>query len=298
MRRTILSLSLLLAAVPARADDIHVYYLGGQSNMDGYGKVAELTEEQREEVPGVWIFHGNMGKDGSPADGRGIWSPLRAGHGRNFASDGKANRYSDCFGLELSFARSLREKYPDRKIALIKYSRGGTSIDAAASAAERFGCWDPEWQGGEGQGKGINQFDHFLATLENARADGDIDDDGETDRLIPAGILWMQGESDAMEPEVAAEYEENLADLMGRIREAFGSENTPIVIGRITDWDVWIHGEVVRAAQASFVAKDGNASLVTSTDEYGNSDKWHYDTAGYLDLGKKFAEALEAIGGE
>jgi iduronate 2-sulfatase len=185
----------------------------------------------------------------------------------------------------------MQKAHPDRNIAIIKYSLGGTSIDPEASAAERFGCWDTEWSGGEGAGKGINQFDHFLATLKNARADKDIDDDGEPDKLIPAGILWMQGESDAMEPVVAEEYQENLADLMEEIREAFG--DTKIAIGRITDWEVWTHGEVVRKAQADFVAEDGNAALVTSTDEYGKSDKWHYDTAGYIDLGEKFAGAFE-----
>ena len=37
-------------------------------------------------------------------------------------------------------------------------------------------------------------------------------------------------------------------------------------------------------------------ALVTSTDEYKYSDPWHYDTAGYLDLGKKFAEAAVELG--
>ncbi len=294
----ILTFLLALLAVSARSADFHVYYLGGQSNMDGYGFVSELPEDLRGEVDGVWIFHGNMGKDGTPPDGRGMWSILKPGHGRSFASDGYANRYSDRFGPELTFALAMKKKYPERNIALIKYSRGGTSIDADASAATRFGCWDPEWQGGEGEGKGVNQYDHFLATLANARADTDIDNDGEADRLIPAGILWMQGESDAQEPEVAEEYEENLRELMTCIRRDFGNEDARVVIGRITDWEVWKLGDVVRAAQAEFVRKDGNAALVTSTDSYGNSDKWHYDTPGYLDLGRKFAEAMVARASE
>lgn len=116
--------------------------------------------------------------------------------------------------------------------------------------------------------------------------------------MIPAGILWMQGESDAQEPEVAEEYEENLRELMTCIRRDFGNEDARVVIGRITDWEVWKLGDVVRAAQAEFVRKDGNAALVTSTDSYGNSDKWHYDTPGYLDLGRKFAEAMVARASE
>ena len=34
------------------------------------------------------------------------------------------------------------------------------------------------------------------------------------------------------------------------------------------------------------------AALVTATDNYGYSDPYHYNTPGYLDLGRRFAEAL------
>ena len=278
------------------ARDYHVVYLGGQSNMDGYGFVNELPEELAGGVDGVWIFHGNMGLDGKPVDGRGLWSPLKAGHGRDFASDGKSNQYSDRFGLELTLATRLKKLFPEKHFAFIKYSRGGTSIHSEAPAAEKFGCWAPDWRSGSGDGQGINQYDHFLATVRHAYADDDIDDDGEKDTLIPTGILWMQGESDATGTvEIAHEYSANLAELMNLIRAAFRKDDLPVVIGRITDWEVWTYGSIVRARQAEFVEQDVAAALVTSTDQYGNSDPWHYDTAGYLDLGKQFADALAGL---
>lgn len=280
----------------ASAKDFYLYYLGGQSNMDGFGKVSELPEDLRSPIEGVYIFHGNQGIDGQKPDGKGKWSVLQPGHGREFKSDGVTNQYSDCFGSELTFARRLRELHPDRNIAILKYSRGGTCIDPKAPAAERFGCWDPDWQGGEGEGKDINQYDHFLSAWQQAKADTDIDDDGEADRLIPVGIVWMQGESDSVTVPIAKRYEENLSELMETIRNDLGGNDLRIVIGRITDWEVWTHGEIVRQAQKAFVDKDGNAALVTSTDKYGASDKWHYDTAGYIDLGKEFADAMEGNG--
>ncbi|MEM1294868.1 MAG: sialate O-acetylesterase [Verrucomicrobiota bacterium] len=293
-RKTLFPTLLLIAlSATVSAKDYHVYFLGGQSNMDGYGFVKELPAELAKPMPDVPIFHGNMGLDGKPVDGRGIWSPLQPGHGRSFKSDGKTNIYSDRFGLELSFARRIKTTYQRQNVAIIKYSRGGTSIEADCPSAERFGCWEVVFERGEGEGKGMNQFDHFLATLANARKIKDIDGDGEPDRLIPSGILWMQGESDATGTlQVAEDYGKNLAELMFAIRDAFNTPDMPIVIGRITDWEVWTHGEVVRAEQAAFAAKDPRAELVTSTDTYGNSDKWHYDTAGYLDLGVKFADAI------
>ena len=256
--------------------------------MDGYGYVNQLPEGLAGPQDGVMIFHGNTDADGKNVDGRGKWSKLKPGHGVGFKSDGIENQYSGRFGVELSFAKALQEKYPDRRIAIIKYSRGGTSI--AEDAAGGFGCWEPDFN----QGNGINQYDHFLATVRNAFADTDIDDDGSADRLIPAGILWMQGESDAhYTPQIASRYQVNLRRLMDLIRASFRSDDLPVVIGQISyskkDPPSWKHGEIVRKAQADYVASDKHAALVLSTDGYGYSDPWHYDTAGYIDLGQQFA---------
>ncbi len=114
----------------------------------------------------------------------------------------------------------------------------------------------------------------------------------------------MQGESDAAITEaVARRYEANLKRLMDLIRAALRVDDLPVVLGRISDsgqeadGKVWDHGELVRAAQAAFVQKDARAALVTTTDAYGYSDRWHYDSAGYLDLGRQFAEAMIALEG-
>ena len=65
--------------------EYRVFYLGGQSNMDGYGRVSELPESDRAAVnDGVMIFHGNTARDGEAVDGRGVWAKLRPGHGVGF----------------------------------------------------------------------------------------------------------------------------------------------------------------------------------------------------------------------
>lgn len=272
-----------------------LYYLGGQSNMDGYGFVKELPAELTEPPAGVRIYQSSAEMDNSPVNGAGKWSPLLPGHGRDFKSDGVTNTYSDRFGVELTLARRLRELDPSSPVAIVKYSKGGTSIHV--DAAGNFGCWDPDFE----KGNGINQYDHFLATLRKALAVRDIDGDGTDDTLVPAGIVWMQGESDANNEGIARQYEANLKRLMDLIRAALRVDDLPVVIGRIsdsgkdTDGKVWDYGAIVRKAQANFCAEDACASLVTSTDKYGYSDTWHYDTAGYIDLGRQFAEAMHTL---
>ncbi|WP_417384598.1 sialate O-acetylesterase [Gimesia sp.] len=289
--------SLLVKPDFADAKTYQVYFLGGQSNMDGYGYAKDLPDDMKESVPGVMIFHANPAPDAVPVDGRGLWSGLKPGHGVGFKSDGKENTYSNRFGVELSFAKTLQELAPDANIALIKISRGGTSI--AVDAAGNFGCWDPDFEKGTGKGQGINQYDHFLAGMKRALQTTDIDHDGEADTLVPAGIVWMQGESDAAyTEEIAKQYEANLKRLMDLIRATLYTDDLPVVIGRISDsgnnpeGKVWKYGEIVRAGQAAFVEKDKRAALVTSTDEYGYSDRWHYNSEGYLDLGRNFAQTL------
>ncbi len=302
---SVTAIVVFMCVAQSEATDYKLYYLGGQSNMDGFGYVKDLQGQNAEPVKGVMIFHGNQGLDGQSADGRGVWTELKPGNGAGFTSDGKENKLSDRFGVELSFARKLQELDPDSHIAIIKYSRGGTSISADAEAAKTFGCWEPDFHRNQFHGN-VNQYDHFLATVRHAFAARDIDGDGEADTLNPQGIMWMQGESDAGREEVARHYEANLKRLMDLIRAALREDDIPVVIGRISDsgkddyeqananGKVWDFGDVVRQAQADFVSKDENAAIVISTDEYGYSDPWHYDSIGYLDLGQKFAETVHA----
>lgn len=301
--KTVCFAALIFAAAlvsPIFADEFDLYYLGGQSNMEGFGHNRELSAEDRQAVEGAWIYQATAMPDQQPATGLGRWSVVQPGHGTGFASDGKSNQLSERFGVELSFARALRERRPNRKVAIIKYARNGSSIDARA--ATHFGCWEPDFAAASGDYRDINQYDHFLATLRNALSVADIDGDGTQDRLVPAGILWMQGESDAAHgEEIAANYERNLKRLMDLMRAALRSDDLPVAIGRIsdskraTDDATWKHGFVVRQSQANFVRQDRAARLVTATDGYKYSDPWHYDSNGYLDFGRRFAEALWSI---
>jgi len=274
--------------------DFKLYYLGGQSNMDGYGHISDLPSDLLVPSSTVYIFHGNSSPDNVEVDGEGIWDQLKAGHGVGFSSDGVRNTLSQRFGVELSFAQTLLAENPGESIAIIKYSRGGSAIDL--EAAGESGCWEPDFY----IGNHVNQYDHFLATLRNAFAVEDIDQDGEKDRLILAAIIWMQGESDAVfSREIAERYEVNLKRLMDLFRAALRVDDLPVVIGQISDsgqddkdGKIWDHINIVTAAQASFVRKDIVAFLVSSTENYQYSDPWHYDSAGYLALGIKFAEAV------
>ncbi len=292
---TFLLLFSIVLSTSVFAKKYRLFYLGGQSNMDGYGYVNELPDSLKAGFENIMIFHVQITNDGEEVNDKGIWTKLKPGHGVDFKCDGSKNIYGMRFGLELSFADRMQKLFPGEAIALVKYSRGGSSIDLNAY---NYGTWDPDYS----KKNGVNQYDHFLATINAAFNVGDIDGDGEEDELIPTGILWMQGESDATKYETSMKYGYNLKRLMDLIRASLRKDDLPLVIGRISDSQgyhadslIWEYGNVVRAAQHSFVENDPAAAIVTSTDNYGYSDKWHYDSEGYIDLGFQFAEEMAKL---
>lgn len=109
---------------PIEKDTIKVFYLGGQSNMDGYEFNSHLPNYLKHEFKSVWIFHGNPAPDERENGGLGKWDRLRPGHGVGFSSDGTDNKLSNRFGIELSFAKRLQELFPNEKIWTCKIFTG------------------------------------------------------------------------------------------------------------------------------------------------------------------------------
>jgi hypothetical protein len=291
-----------LAAVPtANANPVSqpttykLYYLGGQSNMEGFGFSAELTDDIAFVSNSVMIFTGQMALDNDTAAGVGIWQPLQPGFGTGFKTDGETSRLSDRFGPELLFGQTMAANGPGTKVAIIKYALGGSGLARGVG----FGNWHPDFSAGAG----LNQYDHFLKTLRHAFAVADIDGDGVPDRLVPSGIVWMQGEADAYDSQAAAdEYRANIERLMDLLRAALRVDDLPVVVGKITDSGMSEDGSVmdyiatVQAAQQDFVANDECAAYVTVTDTLSYlDDGWHYDTQGVVRLGAAFAEAMSAL---
>ena len=277
-----------------RFSEYKLYYLGGQSNMDGFGYVDELADEHRRPIDGVMIYRGMSAPDGNTRGGVGRWEPLGPGFGLGFVTNGYDSWHSDRFGPELTFGRRISALDPESRIAIVKYSRGGTPLHLNASG---YGTWHPEVAG-------LNQYDFALRSIRESRAWRDIDSDGRPDRLVPAGIIWMQGEADAYDSmDAAMTYEANLTRMMHLFRAALGVDDLPVAIGLITDSGKADDGKVmdwsdeVRDAQRRFVDNDECATLVTTTDEleYPEGDAWHYTSAGYVRLGAAFADAIAAL---
>ena len=139
--------ALLAVSTQSKADDYLLYFMGGQSNMEGFGFNKDLPAQYKKPVENTLLFFGNPVADNTK----------------------------------------------------------------------------------------INHWDNFQTTVRSALDNNDTDGDGEADTLVPAGIIWMQGEADAYHEQASKVYLANLTSLMNDMKMVFGDKELPIILGRIED---------------------------------------------------------------
>ena len=182
-------------------------------------------------------------------------------------------------GPEIGFGHTLADLFPDDDIYLIKHGASGTDLAVD---------WNPN-----GTGPQYNTFESRVnAALANLTGAG----------LAPeiAGMIWMQGESDANNAAYGAAYEANLTNFINTVRSDFSTPDMPFVVGRITDLTSYGFPAVaeVRTAQETVPATVGNASWIDTDDIALNpAAPGHYSMSGQITLGTRFANEITGNGG-
>ena len=246
------------------AENYDVYLLAGQSNMDGRGLISKLSPEQKKPVEQAILFYRSVLRS---SDG---WQPLAPGF--SVPPRFKRDFPSPTFGPELGFARSILKAQPDRKLALIKGSKGGTNLRVD---------WKPGVHGDPAsQGP---RYRDFIETI--GMATKQLTKRG--DQFTIRGLLWHQGESDSKSSTKV--YSRRLKELITRIREDVGIPDLPVVVGEVFD-----NGkrDNVRAAIQSVAAQSPTVGLVSSQGTKTSDPGTHFDANSQLLLGERYATAI------
>jgi hypothetical protein len=281
------TLGLFAQAAVAQAAT-RVFLMAGQSNMAGLGGYtgylnyapwnsyngqtwgADAPCPAPYNQPYNAVKFWSYGPEVSPGD---HWTSASVGTGWIDLQNGYGSSneiWGPSFGPELSFGRRLKEIYPNDNIYFVKYAINSTSL---------AGQWNPN--GGSCYSMFSQRVNSALANLTIAGQNPTI-----------AGMIWMQGEDDSTNINLANAYHNNLASFVSEVRSDFDAPSMKFVAGRIT-WMPEIFGShagvaAVRNAQETISGYIPNSSWI-DTDDLELACYEHYGTQGQIDLGIRFA---------
>lgn len=166
----------------------------------------------------------------------------------------------------LSFGKELIRQLPDSiSLLIIPTAVGGSSIS--------------QWLG-DSTHRDVQLFTNFAEKTKIGQQHGTI-----------KGVLWHQGESDAIDPNDIEAYWHRLAQLLVKFRRVIGNDKLPVLIGDLGSFSKndknWrkINKQVRR-----YVRTDRFASRVKTADLKEKGDKIHFDSQGQRILGERFAK--------
>jgi hypothetical protein len=174
------------------------------------------------------------------------------------------------FSPASAFATSLLEQRPDMVIGLIPCARGGSSIYQ----------WRRSLSENTLYGSCLKRV-HAASTMGNV-----------------AGVLFFQGEADAIDPELYQESElfpnewgDRFMDFVDNWRNDLGLPELPVVfaqIGSNTAPEVFVNWAVVKEQQRLV---EMPLCVMITTDDLALQDAVHFTSESYRIIGKRFAEA-------
>lgn len=246
-----------------------VFFLAGQSNMDGRARAFNLTKEDRERINkaqnNVTLYYNHQ-------DPVGLQPTKVLPHiAKKFEAD-------TLFGPELFFGVRMSEAYPEHKIILIKRARGGMSL---------YGAWNPDWDKAKAElmneTKAPKLYSDFIGYAK------EIIKGMNPEEYELSGMLWVQGETDSGKrfgPEPAEAYEQNLKNLLNGVRTEFESPNLPFLIFQVGN------GKVVEGMQ-NIAKSDEYVSLIPQSNNKKSKDYYKKNPP---PIGHYICESMKRIG--
>jgi len=264
----------VLTATPVRADHYEVFIVAGQSNCDGRGAAAELKgplAKWAKPQDDILITYSCSKLRGPVLQSDGF-RPLQPGWSVAPGKNKPTTLPSGTFGPEVSFGRGMADHLKDKKVAIIKFAEGGTSLQKD---------WNPEVKN--------RLYPAFLDFTKKSLKE--LKDKGHTYTI--RGMIWHQGESDAGLS--AEEYQKLLTAFIARVRVDLETPDLPFGIGEV--FDNGKRDTILTAQKAT--AKDAKGVFLVLAGELKTSDMGtHFDAESQIQLGERFAAGMKkAIGG-
>jgi hypothetical protein len=172
-------------------------------------------------------------------------------------------------GPEISFAYEM-QKALNKPIGIILHAVGGTNLATN---------WNPLLSANVG-----NLYAVLTNKVEAAR---------QTREIHVKGMIWMQGEADSRTEVNATAYSQNLTNLILAARADFSAPDMPFSAGRVNPpINKYSYVNLVRTAQETCAVPGYSFVNCDDLTKISGDVPLHYDTAGLVELGKRFAQNL------
>jgi hypothetical protein len=267
---------------------IDVFIVAGQSNAVGADAPApELKYEAIDDKILLWWRTGDPPPDKHDSISNG-WQNLQAQpkgepilpRSNSTRQWGNYTHVDGGFGPEVGFARRVAAEQKTR-VAIVKVAFSGTHVE---------GDWEPTGiQSNEVDWRNSHGACFRSLIQEYGRAVDELKNRGW--QPTARALVWVQGESDANAAR-APSYEENLTEMLDTLRKAIDAPGMVALLGINTQFS---HGKnkfvpQIIAAQKSLAAKT-QLAIYVDTDGATTANPAHFDAAGTLDVGGRFAKA-------
>lgn len=257
-----------------------LWVLGGQSNMEGCGRLVDVEQPQS----GVSCFY--MDDRWAMAEDPLCWAlespdPVHWMHApggmdilpeqlREHAAAFRRDRVQGS-GLGIPFGKEI-VRHTGIPIGLIMVAHGGTSM--------------AQWDARLASEGGRSLYGSMLRSVQ--AAGGKV-----------AGLLWYQGESDALEG-LAEQYYATMLDWVRQLRADLGNSELPVIYAQlagVTSWPDEVPWNRVQHDQWLLEQAMGQAELVPTIDAQ-LADTIHPNTASLRSIGQRMAwSALRLVYG-
>jgi hypothetical protein len=177
-------------------------------------------------------------------------------------------------GGEITFGQvtTLRQQ---KEIAIVKVAANGTSL---------FVEWNKDFPG--------NWYDKLIDKVNSSVAQ--LEQEGYEVNI--KGMVWIQGEGDAVSWGRANAYDINLNTFVNDIRTNINAENMPFYANKLSPntnlpWD-----DLLRQKQEEYALTDSNFHLMNIDDMAIGPDELHFTKETHLEIGRRFANFISPSG--
>lgn len=167
-------------------------------------------------------------------------------------------------GIGLAFANRICELFPNDEVGLIPAAKGSTRI----SQWRRFYPRDFLY------GNAVNR-------VWDAESQG-----------VLSGVLFWQGEGDTLDTANASGWREDFSNMCSDLRVDLQNLSLPIAFARLNNLSHPSHPYWTTVRNGQTATKMKNLVMVSTDGATYQSGNIHATTAGYVDIGIRFADAI------